>query len=155
MQQKGTGLMKNTLLACTLLMSAVGAVAFATDDAKTVAALDTEYQAAVERNDAATMNRILHPDFVLVLGNGKAVSRADLIASARDKEVVYEKQVEVPGSQQVRLYGDDTATVTACLWIKYTDAEKKLHDYKVWFTDTYVRTADGWKYAFGMAAGHS
>lgn len=147
--------MKNTLLACTILTIAIGSAAFAADDdAKTVAALDTEYQAAVERNDAATMDRILHPDFVLVLGNGKAVSRAGLIASARDKEVVYEKQVEVPGSQQVRLYGKDTATVTACLWIKYTDAQRKLHDYKVWFTDTYVRTTDGWKYAFGMAASH-
>jgi hypothetical protein len=68
--------------------------------------------------------------------------------------VIYERQVEVPGSQQVRLYGKDTATVTACLWIKYTDAQKKLHDYKVWFSDTYVRTPEGWKYAFGMAGGH-
>ena len=146
--------MRNTLLAFSSLLL-MGTAALAADDAaKTVAALDTEYQAAVARNDATTMDRILHPDFVLVLGNGKAVSRAELIASARDREVVYDKQVEVPGSQQVRLYGEDTATVTACLWIKYTDAQKKLHDYKVWFTDTYVRTTDGWKYAFGMAASH-
>jgi len=147
--------MTNIRLACTMLLIAIcsGASA-ADDDAKTVAALDTEYQAAVERNDAATMERILHPDFVLVLGNGKAVSRTELIASARNKDVIYERQVEVPASQQVRLYGKDTATVTACLWIKYTDAQKKLHDYKVWFSDTYVRTPDGWKYAFGMASLH-
>ena len=146
--------MKDPLLAFTGALLFAGGTAFAADDAKTVAALDTEYQAAVERNDAATMDRILHPDFVLVLGNGKAVSRAELIASARDKEVTYEKQVEEPGSQVVRLYGRDTATVTACLWIKYTDAEKKVHDYKVWFTDTYVRTDKGWRYAFGMASLH-
>jgi ketosteroid isomerase-like protein len=147
--------MKNTSRAWAGLALISAAVTFAADDpAKTVAALDTEYQAAVERNDAATMDRILHPDFVLVLGNGKVVSRAELLASARDREVVYEKQVEVPGSQQVRLYGKDTATVTACLWIKYTDAEQKPHDYKVWFTDTYVRTPGGWRYAFGMASLH-
>jgi len=145
--------MKRTTLASVMVLLVSGA-AFAGDDAKTVAALDTEYQAAVERNDATTMDRILHPDFVLVLGNGKVVSRAELIASARDQEVTYEKQVEEPGSQVVRLYGKDTATVTACLWIKYTDAQKKLHDYKVWFSDTYVRTPDGWKYAFGMASLH-
>jgi len=36
------------------------------DDKKTVAALDTEYQAAVKINDASTMHRILADDFVLV-----------------------------------------------------------------------------------------
>jgi hypothetical protein len=36
------------------------------EDAKTVAALDTKYQAAVKSNDAATMDQILGDDFVLV-----------------------------------------------------------------------------------------
>jgi hypothetical protein len=66
---------------------------------------------------------------------------------------VYEKQVEVPGSQVVRLYGPETATVTACLWLKYTvGATRKSEDYKLWFTDTYVRTKDGWRYALGQAS---
>jgi hypothetical protein len=67
---------------------------------------------------------------------------------------MYEKQVEVPGSQTVRLYGKDTATVTACLWIKYTDGDHGVHDYKVWFTDTYILTNDRWSYAFGQASLH-
>jgi hypothetical protein len=142
---------KSSLKVAALLWLAAPVFA---DDAATVAALDTEYQAAVEKNDWKTMDRILHPEFVLVLGNGKVVSRAELIASARDAEVVYEKQVEEPGTQKVRLYGKDTATVTACLWIKYAGADKALHDYKVWFTDTYVRTTGGWRYAFGMASLH-
>jgi ketosteroid isomerase-like protein len=148
--------MKHTLtaLASVALLGGSAALAAGEDAAKTVAALDTEYQAAVERNDWQTMDRILHPDFVLVLGNGKAVSRAELIAAARDKEVTYEKQVEDAGSQKVRLYGSETATVTACLWIKYTGADKATHDYKVWFTDTYVRTSKGWQYALGMASLH-
>lgn len=128
--------------------------ALAADPAQTIAALDTDYQAAVARNDWQAMDRILHPDFVLMLGSGKVVSRAELIASAKNKDIVYDEQVEVPGSQVVRLYGPDTATVTACLWIKYTDADQKLHDYKVWFTDTYVRGTKGWSYAFGMASLH-
>ena len=60
------------------------------EDAKTVAALDTKYQAAVKSNDAATMDQILADDFVLVNGRGKISSKADLIESARKKEVTYE-----------------------------------------------------------------
>ena len=41
------------------------------EDQKTVASIDTEYQAAVEKNDAATMDRILADDFVLIGSRGK------------------------------------------------------------------------------------
>ena len=123
------------------------------DDRDQVAALDTEYQSAVERNDWQGMDRILHPEFTLVLGNGKVYSRADLIASARDEDIRYEKQVEVPGTQTVRLFGKDTATVTALLWLKGTrKKDQSTFDYKLWFSDTYVRTPEGWKYAFGQAS---
>jgi hypothetical protein len=122
-------------------------------DLKQVAALDTEYQAAVERNDWQGMDRILHPEFTLVLGNGKVYSRADLIASAKDEDITYEKQVEMPGTQTVRLFGQDTATVTALLWLKGTRRkDQSTFDYKLWFSDTYVRTPQGWKYAFGQAS---
>jgi hypothetical protein len=122
-------------------------------DAAIVAALDTEYQAAVERNDWRVMDRILHPDFTLILGNGTVVSRAELIGEARKGDIVYEKQVEMPGTQTVRLYGKDTAVVTALLWLKFQQkSTQKQQDYKLWFSDTYVRTRDGWKYAFGQAS---
>ena len=122
-------------------------------DAELVASLDSEYQAAVERNDADAMARILHPDFVLVIGRGNSFSRQDLLDSARAKTYVYEHQVEVPGTQKVRMFGKDTAIVTALLLIKASrDGGKQQVDYKLWFSDTYVRTADGWKYAFGQAS---
>lgn len=120
------------------------------EDAKTVAALDTKYQAAVKANDAATMDQILADDFVLVTGRGKVFSKADLIDSARKKEVAYERQDEEPGSQKVRVWGD-TAVVTALLWIKSVQ-EGKPADYKLWFSDTYVRTPTGWRYVFGQAS---
>ena len=85
--------------------------------------------------------------------SGRVVSRTDLIASARDREIEYEKQVEEAGTQRVRLYGDHTATVTALLWLKGTRRKDGSRiDYKLWFTDTYVLTPDGWKYAFGQAS---
>ena|SRR5215469_3080759 len=133
-----------------LLGSATYLNASSDEDAKSVAALDTKYQAAVKANDAATMNQILADDFVLVTGRGKVFSKTDLIESARKKEVTFERQEEEPGTQKVRVWGD-TAVVTALLWIKWVQAPKPV-DYKLWFSDTYVRTPAGWRYVFGQAS---
>ena len=139
-------------LAALALIGALNAQA-GENAATTIAALDTEYQAAVERNDWHVMDRILHPDFVLVLGDGTVYSRAQLIESARNRNVIYEKQVEEAGTQVVRLYGEDTATITALLIVKARRARDSSElDYKLWFTDTYVRTKEGWRYAFGQAS---
>jgi ketosteroid isomerase-like protein len=124
--------------------------ASADEDAKTVAALDTKYQAAVKANDAATMDQVLADDFVLVTGRGGVFSKADLLDSARKKEVTYEHQDEEPGTQKVRVWGN-TAVVTALLWIKSVQKGKPA-DYKLWFSDTYVRTPTGWRYVFGQAS---
>lgn len=133
-----------------LLMSAT-AHASPDEDRAAVAALDTEYQAAVERNDADAMARILHPDMILVVGRGAVFTREDLLRSARDEEFVYEHQVEDEGTQTVRLYGNDTAIVTALLWLKGTGPQGPF-DRRLWFSDTYVRTPEGWRYAFGQAS---
>ena len=121
-----------------------------TDDEKAVSALDTEYQAAVAKNDAAAMARILADDFVLVTGRGKTFTKSDLLEDARGGKAVYEHQEEIEKSQKVRVWGD-TAVVTALLWIKGTRDGKPV-DYKLWFSDTYVRTPAGWKYVFGQAS---
>jgi uncharacterized protein (TIGR02246 family) len=119
-------------------------------DAEIVAALDTEYQAAVEKNDADTMARILADDFVLVLGNGNVHTKEELLKAAREKSIQYEKQVEIDNSQKVRVWGD-TAVVTAKLWIKGTRNGEPI-ERKLWFSDTYVKTKNGWKYVFGQAS---
>ena len=121
----------------------------ATADAAAVAALDTQYQAAVKANDAETMAKTLADDFVLVTGRGKTFTKQDLLEEARKKTTVYEHQEEL--EQKVRVWGD-TAVVTALLWIKGTDSEGKTSDRKLWFSDTYVRTPAGWKYVFGQAS---
>lgn len=144
------------MLASIIFAAAVAAGgaarALADADIRAVADLDTAYQAAVERNDADAMARILHEDMMLVVGRGAAFSRDDLLKSARDRDFVYEKQIEDPGTQTVRLYGDDTAIVTARLWLKGAKASGEAFDYRLWFSDTYVRTKEGWRYAFGQAS---
>ena len=131
-----------------LVIDASKSFASASDDEKIVAALDTQYQAAVKNNDAATMDRILADDFVLVTGRGKTQSKADLLKEARSKAIVYEHQED--SNQKVRVWGD-TAVVTALLWAKGTE-EGKPFEYKLWFSDIYVRTATGWRYLFAQAS---
>jgi ketosteroid isomerase-like protein len=118
------------------------------EDQKAVAALDTQYQAAVKVNDAATMDRILADDFVLSTGSGKKYTKQDLLSEARSGRVQYEHQEDT--EQTVRVWGD-TAVVTAKLWEKGTDSGKAF-DYTVWFSDTYVRTPKGWTYVFGQSS---
>ena len=121
-----------------------------TQDAQTVAALDTMYQKAVKANDIAIMDRILADDFVLVTDRGASLTKADLIKEAREKRTIYEHQEEEQGTQKVRVWRD-TAVVTALLRIKGT-RDQNPFDYKVWFSETYVRTATGWRYVFGQAS---
>jgi ketosteroid isomerase-like protein len=117
-------------------------------DATIVARLDTEYQAAVKKNDAATMDRLLADDFVLVTGSGKIYTKADLLQEARSGRMIYERQEDT--DQKVRVWGD-AAVITAKLWEKGTENGKPF-GYELWFTDTYVRTATGWCYVFGQSS---
>lgn len=140
-----------SLFAAAVALSAGGAAAGPADDQRTVAALDTAYQAAVEQNDAETMARILHKDMILILGDGRVVTGQHLVNLARSKAVTFEHQVEDEGTQVVRMYGPDTAIVTARLWLKGVRAGEAF-DRRLWFSDTYVRTPEGWRYAFGQAS---
>lgn len=123
------------------------------DDRATIAALDTAYQLAVERNDAEGMAKILHKDMILVVGAGTVITRDDLLRSAREEDIVWEKQVEDAGTQIVRLYGPDTGVITARLWLKGRRKDGATFDRTVWFSDTYVRDPQkGWLYAFGQSS---
>jgi ketosteroid isomerase-like protein len=118
------------------------------DDESIVAALDTEYQEAVKNNDVVTMDRILADDFVLVTGNGRVYTKADLLKEAAEKTVIYERQEDY--NQTVRIWGD-TAVVTALLWAKGVNHGEPFN-FKVWFSDTYVRLSTGWRYVLGQAS---
>ena len=137
------------VLICSLLALVCGAAnANAESDRMAVAAIDTKYQAAVKKNDAATMAQILADDFVVVTGTGKIYNKADLLNMARTNQVHYEHQDE--SDQTVRVWGD-TAVVTAQLWAKGMDKGKPF-EWHVWFSDTYIRTPSGWRYVHGQAS---
>lgn len=145
--------MRPTILSVGLFSLAtlgLGAAAMpsSSNDAATVAALDTEYQAAVKANDWATMDRILADDFVLVVGSGKVFHKADLINDAKKKTVMWEHQEEL--EQHVRVWGN-TAVVTALLWEKGTSTTSTI-DKRLWFSDVYMKGPNGWRYVFGQAS---
>lgn len=120
----------------------------AQEDARAVALLDTEYQTAVKNNNVEVMSRILADDFILVTGSGKVFTKADLLEEARSGRYVWEHQEDT--MQTVRVWGN-TAVVTAKLWEKGT-RDGESFDKTLWFSDTYVRTPTGWKYAFGQSS---
>lgn len=146
----------NPFLACVIIAAALGFTTGAAKpsagddmDAKSaVAALDREYQAAVKVNDVSTMDRLLADDFILVTGTGNTYAKADLLSEARSGHIRYEHQEDA--EQTVRVWGD-TAVITAKLWEKGTE-DGKPFDKILWFSDTYVRTAAGWRYVFGQAS---
>ena len=142
------GFMRGLATAILTVTTIVTATPATADDRNDVAALDTKYQAAVKANDAATMDRILADDFILVEGDGAMSNKADLLKEARSRRIIYQHQEEL--EQTVRVWGD-TAVVTAKLWGRGIDGGKPF-DWTLWFSDTYVRTATGWRYAFGQAS---
>jgi ketosteroid isomerase-like protein len=135
------------IVGAMVLMSGA-AHASAADDRRNLIALDTTYQRAVKDNDAKTMAAILADSFVLVEGNGKRSTKADLIKSATDGRTHYEHQED---SEQTALVFGDTAVVTAKLWAKGLEDGVRV-DYTLWFSDVYVRTTTGWRYVFGQAS---
>jgi ketosteroid isomerase-like protein len=122
---------------------------FGRDDVKEIIVeLDRAYQEAVKNNDTRTMARILADDFVLVTGKGKVFSKEDLLKEAREGKTIYERQED--SQETVRVWGD-TAVITALLWVKGT-SEGKPFEYRLWFSDVYKRTPNGWHYVFAQAA---
>lgn len=112
-------------------------------------ALDDEYQLAVKENDAPTMDRLLADGFILVTGRGVVIDKQELLREAREQVCRYERQESC--ERTVRLLDADTAVISAALWCKGENAEGRF-DYKVLFSDVYLRTATGWRYAFAQSS---
>lgn len=139
-----------TTIAVGVLLAAAQATAFAacpTSEAA-IKALDTEYQAAVQKNDAESMDQLLADDFVLVTGKGKNIDKADLLAEARAGRIVYQRQDD--SQQAVRFFGD-IAVITALLHAKGSENGQPF-DYRLWFSDVYLCTPGGWRYTFAQSS---
>jgi ketosteroid isomerase-like protein len=97
--------------------------------------------------DAASLERVLTPDFTLTLSNGEVNTRADEINELRSGKVHYE--VFENYDMLARLYGTDTAIVLGKTRVKGT-ADGKPFDRVVQFTDMLIKRDGRWQ----LAAGH-
>ena len=105
---------------------------------------------AIESTEPGEPARDGYAPLSAVIASRGVVTREDHLQAAREKKIQYEIQDEDPGTQTVRV-SSDTAVVTARLWIKGTK-DGVAFDRRLWFSDTYVRTPQGWKYFFGQAS---
>lgn len=137
-------------IAAGFALSAAQAVAFAAcpKSEAAIKALDAEYQAAVQKNDAEAIDRLLPDDFALVTGKGKVIGKTDLLAEARVGEIVYQRQDD---SRQTVRFFDDIVVITALLHAKGSERGKPF-DYRLWFSDVYLCTPDGWRYTFAQSS---
>ena len=143
--------MSRLLLIPPLLWVSCAALAAGTPACRNnVAELDTQFQAAVKRNDAATVARLLPDDYILVSAMGQVATKAELVNEARQGKYVYSHQED---SDRVVRIGGNTAVLTALLWAQGT-TEGKRFDLKIWFSDTYACTQQGWRYVFGQVGSH-
>jgi ketosteroid isomerase-like protein len=132
------------------LVFAIGGVAHGSDgdDKRVLADLDTRYQKAVEQNDDKTMAEILADGFILVEGDGKKSTKADLVNDARSGRTHYERQDD---SERSIVVSGDTAVITAKLHAKGIEDGSRV-DYYMWFSDVYIRTPKGWRYFYAQSS---
>ncbi len=116
-------------------------------DEADVLRLAKEFDVAVATHDMAAVDRALLDDYVLVTGTGRIVTKADLMKELATPKLAY--QINESHDMSVRVHGD-TAVVVAVLEQKWTE-DGKAFDVPVRYTDTYVRTAKGWRQISGHA----
>ncbi len=96
---------------------------------------------ALNKNDAAALEKIYADDYSLINIDGSVQNRADRLASIKSGDLKYESFSY--SDVNVRVYGD-TAVVTAIAAIKSTNKGKPL-DGKFRVTQVDVKTKDGWR----------
>jgi ketosteroid isomerase-like protein len=132
----------------TLALGLWAATAWAEPSSEsTVRALDQQLQQAVLHGDAATLDKLLSEDWLLISSTGRVVQRSEFIAAVQDpaSRLEVNQQSEV----KVRIHGT-TAIVTAALHERGLDQGKP---YEAWlrYTDTWVQEGDSWRYVSGHA----
>jgi len=136
------------ILGALVIVAATAAHGSDVEDKKILADLDTRYQKAVQQNDAKTMAEILADGFILVEGDGKKSTKADLVNDAKSGQTHYERQDD--SERTITVFGD-TAVISAKLYATGIEDGVKV-DYYMWFTDIYIRTPKGWRYFYAQAS---
>jgi Domain of unknown function (DUF4440) len=134
-----------------LAFAPLGAVNAAsnTDIAKVMITNNELLQRATREYDTATVGKLITSDFTLITSSGRVMNAQELLADVGDKSVTW--LANDTEDIHVRVYNDDCAIVTAVLHQRY-EYQGKMNDYRVRFTDTWVKIVGEWRYAAGHAS---
>jgi ketosteroid isomerase-like protein len=117
------------------------------DDVTQLEILDRAMQKAVVDRDPVAFASFLTDDYVLVVSNSRMADKAEVVAEidAPDTRMDINDSTDL----RVRVHGD-TAIVIADLHQVGRNGDQPF-DYWVRYTDTWIRTAGGWKCLSGHA----
>jgi ketosteroid isomerase-like protein len=136
------------LLALSLPLLAASGQACA-GDVEDLIEIDKRQQRAYIDRDWATLEQILSDDYVLVVSNGAEYDRKTVIAESSDEGKRWE--INETSDWSVRVWGD-SAVLVATLYQKGV-RDGKPFEYRVRFSDTYVRSNGTWRNVHAHSSG--
>ena len=132
--------MKKILIAVLFLTFAVAGFAQQSGEAAKVIALENNWNQAEMKLDTHAIESVLTDDFVLTTFSGSVQTKAEYIASVKDKD--YHPQLLAGTNMKIHFYGN-TAIVTGDYREKGLDKDKPF-DRKGHLTDTWVNVGGRW-----------
>jgi ketosteroid isomerase-like protein len=141
--------MKPSILLILAFLSTIPAAAQVTSgkDVDEVLKWERDGCVAYERNDAATIDRMVADGYVLTNSRGGYDTKADDLKAARNKDVTFTTFHNE--DMTVRIF-DRTAIVTGTTIVKGVAKDGSKIDLEVLFTDTLVKIDGRWQ----LVAGH-
>jgi len=138
---------RHVLLAALACAGSASAAPATDDDATVLARLDHAMQKAVVDRDPVAFADFLTDAYVLVVSNSRMVDKAGVVAEIDSEHG--RMDVNDSSDLRIRVHGD-TAMVIADLHQVGRNGDTPF-DYWVRYTDTWIRTGDGWKCLSGHA----
>lgn len=133
--------MKKSVLSLSIF-AVLAAVAVAQPTGETaILALEQQWDAANLKGDAAALEQILAPAFILTGDDGKVHSRAEVLSELRSRNIKY--QSAKTEELNIMLHGD-AAVVSGCWRGSYNNRGKTVHLLER-FTNFYVRRNGKWQ----------
>jgi ketosteroid isomerase-like protein len=132
--------MKKICLLIVLMTFAISALAQQGGEAAKVIALENIWNQAEMKLDTHAIESLLTDDFVLTTFSGAVQTKAEYIASVKDKD--YHPQLLAGTNMKIHFYGN-TAIVTGDYREKGLDKDKPF-DHKGRLTDTWVNVGGKW-----------
>src|ERR1700730_3815818 len=133
--------MKKILVIIALVLTAGVVAAYPPDDiSQTLMKLENDWAKMALTGDAASLEKLLAPDYVYTNQDGQMASRAEMVSGLQSGTTKYD--TFTVGDMKVHVYGD-AAVVTGNGHLKGTENGKPV-DEQIRFTDTWVKRDGRW-----------